>query len=113
MQKFTFVLKHKSGQPNKVVDALSRGAALLVTLQSEIISFEHLEDLYAEDPMRFGLCFRSNLYDRFSKMEHFIPCMRTFDTSYMAHFFFREVVQLHGVPKSITSDRNIKFLSHF
>jgi len=59
-QKFTLVLKHKSGQQNKVVDALSGRAALLVTLQSEIINFEQLKDLYAEDPTRFGLCFCSN-----------------------------------------------------
>jgi hypothetical protein len=60
-QKFTFVLKHKLGQQNKVADALSRRAALFMTLQSEIISFEHLKDLYAEDPTRYGLCFSSNL----------------------------------------------------
>jgi len=49
MQKFTFVLKHKSGKQNKVADALSRRSALLVTLESEITSLEHLRALYAED----------------------------------------------------------------
>ncbi len=47
MQKFTFVLKHKSGQQNKVADALSRQVALLMTLKSKIVSFEHLKGLYA------------------------------------------------------------------
>lgn len=50
--------------------------------------------------------------DKFSKMSHFIPCKKTHDTGCISHLFFKEIVRIHGLPLSVVSDRDVKFMRH-
>jgi hypothetical protein len=241
MQNFTFVIKHISGSANKVADALSRRCLILQEFQVETLGFEHLKEMYQEDPdfkeayeacenpllrdinqwmeylIQGGLLFKGSqlcipkcsmrdnllkekhsgglvghfghdktyaqlsssyywpgmrsdvkkfmdrcricqyakgkqqntgLYqpfpipdrswdaismdfvlglprtqrgndsifvvvDIFLKMAHFIPCHKTSDATHIANLFFKEIVRLHGLPRSIVSDRDTKFVGHF
>jgi hypothetical protein len=51
--------------------------------------------------------------DRFSKMAHFIALKETAIAKDVANAFLKEVWKLHGLPESIISDRDTKWMSEF
>ena len=50
MQNFNFVIKHISGSANKVSYALSRRNLVVQEFQVKTLGFEHLKEMYHEDP---------------------------------------------------------------
>jgi hypothetical protein len=55
----------------------------------------------------------SIVVDWFSNMTHFISCHKTNDATNIANLFFKEIVWLHSVSRSIVSNRDVKFLNYF
>ncbi|GJR75541.1 putative nucleotidyltransferase, ribonuclease H [Tanacetum coccineum] len=50
LEKFTFVVKHKTGVSNRVADALSRRSGLLVTMQVDVPGLDVIRDMVTVDP---------------------------------------------------------------
>jgi hypothetical protein len=53
------------------------------------------------------------IVDRLTKVAHFIPVKTTLDGRQLANLYISRIVSLHGVPKSIMSDRGSQFTSRF
>ena len=51
--------------------------------------------------------------DRFSKMAHFIPCNTAVTAAGYADIYLKDIYRLHGLPSTITSDRDPRFTSDF
>jgi hypothetical protein len=51
--------------------------------------------------------------DRLNKSVYFIPMKTTNSALELVPLYMKEVIRLHGVPKSIVSDRDSKFVSKF
>ena len=51
--------------------------------------------------------------DRLMKSAYFLPIHNNFFLDRLAELYISEIVRLHGVPMSIVSDRDPKFISRF
>jgi hypothetical protein len=51
--------------------------------------------------------------DKLSKETHFIPIKSTFKVIDGVDVFTKEIFRLHGFPKTIISDQDVKFTSKF
>jgi hypothetical protein len=74
MKKFTFVIKHISGNANKVVDALSKRNLILREFQVTL-GFGHLQEMYDTNPdfkEAYEACENLVLRDRSQWVEYLI-----------------------------------------
>ena len=53
------------------------------------------------------------IVDRMTKSAHFLPIKKTDLVKKLTKLYLKEIVQLHGVPILIVSDRYAKFTSMF
>ena len=73
------------------------------------ISMDFIEGLPKSDSFSVILV----VVDRLTKYAHFLPLKHPFTAKSVAHLFFDNVVKLHGVPKTIVSDRDRVFTASF
>jgi hypothetical protein len=51
--------------------------------------------------------------DRLTNFSHFFAIATDFNATQVAELFFKEIFRLHGLPKTIVSDRDSRFMSTF
>ena len=51
--------------------------------------------------------------DRLTKSAHFLPVKANDSLHTLSTLYIREIIRLHGVPLSIVSDRDPRFVSQF
>jgi transposase InsO family protein len=53
------------------------------------------------------------IMDRLTKVAHFIPVKTTYSRPQLAELYMSSIVYLHGVLKTIVSDRGMQFTSRY
>jgi hypothetical protein len=51
--------------------------------------------------------------DRLTKSAHFLSVKKTYRPPKYADIYITEIVRLHGIPRTIVSDRGTQFTAHF
>ncbi|KAK8600731.1 hypothetical protein V6N12_050582 [Hibiscus sabdariffa] len=170
LESFPYVIRYKKGKENVVADALSRRYVLLNYLDSHLIGFAYIRELYGNDPdicEKFNACekcavgkfyrhdgylFKENRICIPQGLMRDILLREAHEGGLMGHFGVIKTLQtlkehlfwpkmcrdverfceryvtckkakskvhhmrycaMHGIPRSIVSDRDVKFLSHF
>ena len=76
----------------------------------EIISMDFITDLLKNFREHNSIMV---IVDKLSKASHFIMVKSTYKVVNIANIFMKEIFRLHGVPKVIISDRDVKSTKNF
>jgi hypothetical protein len=99
-------------QHNKVEHTLPTGFLQLLPIPEqkwESISMDFIRGL----PQVQGKDCIYVVVDMLTKFSHLFPISSKYFATQVAKLFFREVFQLHGLPKTIVSDRDNRFMGGF
>ena len=99
-------------QQAKVATTLPAGFLQPLPIPSQIWK-DLAMDFITGLPVSHGFTVIYVVVDRLSKAAHFTPMKHDFTSKSVAEIFFKNIVKLHGLPKSIVSDRDKVFTSHF
>jgi len=64
-------------------------------------------------PKVFGKDCIYVVVDRITKFAHFFAITSSYTTIQVANLFFKKIFRLHGLPRTLVSDRDSKFMSNF
>nr|GEU41170.1 hypothetical protein [Tanacetum cinerariifolium] len=96
----------------------SRSGGVVETHKDKVVgtrklSFKRMFEAEYADKKSKGYSVIMVVVDRLSKSTHFAPLKHPYTAASVATVFLREIIRRHGVPKSIVSDRDRVFVSHF
>ncbi|WVY90886.1 hypothetical protein V8G54_036400 [Vigna mungo] len=100
------------GHAAKVDHTLPKGILQLLPIPQQVwedIAMDFITHLSAVT----GYTTIMVVIDRLSKFSYFIPLKSDFSNKSVAEAFIAQVVKIHGIPKSIISDRDRVFISSF
>ncbi|KAD7476873.1 hypothetical protein E3N88_00009 [Mikania micrantha] len=94
--------------------ATTAPAGLLQPLSIPNVIWEELSmDFISRLPRSKGFTVILVMVDRLSKYAHFIPLKHPYTAKGVVDVFVKEIIRLHGIPKSIISDRDPLFVSTY
>ena len=77
--------------------------------RSEVISMDFNTDLPKSKKKNDSIFV---VIDKISKVAHFIPVKSTYKFVNIADIFLKDIFRLHGIPKAIILDRDVKFTAN-
>jgi hypothetical protein len=76
----------------------------------EVVTTDFITKLSRTNKQHYSIMV---VVDKLTKAAHFIPVKLTHKATNIADVYMREIARLHGIPKTIVSDRDTKFTSKF